>query len=152
MKIYIYYFIILTGITAIISEVIYDFKEVKFLYATFFPEKYFKKDELTNWKLYNISGSEGTDFSMYRGQLKSNINITVQQSARESLITSLILENGNIPIWFMQIGKAKYSLWRKSKEYPSLISKEAIKPITYIFFFLYSFIAIYRLIKLKNKS
>jgi len=147
MKKYIYYFIIFVGISSVISETMYDFPKMKFLYATFYPEKYFKQEELMNWDIYYSDGNEGTDIFYYEGTLKTDKS-TAGFQYRAKYIDALLLENGNIPVWFVHIGKAKITLVRTSNSYPK--PYKSITSFTYIFFFLYSFVAIYRLIKLKS--
>ena len=133
MKKYLHYLIIFLGVSAILSELINDFEEIKISYATFNPKKYFEPEE---FKVTVFSSASGTipshNLTYYQGYLLRN-KIKYSITSHDKTINKIRLNNGNIPVWFCNI-KGVSKLILRTKETPP------DKPFFKIYFYIFCWI------------
>ena len=149
MKKIIYYLIIFLGFSALLSELVNNFEEMKLSYATFNSEKYYELEELKD-TLSVISGGSSTALNLYvyYGKLANN-KVEGRITGLGKEINKIRLKNGNIPVWFCNLkGVSKLKL-RIGNTPPS---KPFFKVYFYIFCWISSIYSIICLVKLKNEK
>lgn len=131
MKKYLYYLIIFLGISALLSELINHFEEIKLSYATLDSEKYFEVDEFQDTISHSTRGSNGTIgiSRVYYGKLV-NQKKTSRITSYPKKLDKIRLKNGNIPVWFCNIKGASKLILRTKNNPPN-------KPFFKIYFYIF---------------
>lgn len=142
-----FYILIFIGLSCLFAELNENFKKAKFFYGTFNQHDFFTKDEFRDTLNLPSGGTSiGAHFNIYYGYtLESNYHGGTIVGYMNT-INKNRTKKGDIKVWYFKIKGVEGLVLRDSESPPKPYQS---KFITYIFFWILSIYAIYKL--LKNK-
>lgn len=97
--------VVFLALSGLLDSVLHDFSELKWLYASFYPSKHFRKDVLLYESQTSGSGSGGRDMYYFNGTLKK-FKAKKRVFANEKSMKKIWTTDGNpeselkIPVWY----------------------------------------------------
>lgn len=151
--------VVFFALTGLLFELLHDFPELKWLYASLYPVEYFSKDVLIYESQTKGSGSGGRDLYYFNGTLKkykTKKKVFYNEKSMKKIWTTEGYPNGElkIPVWYNKIDGA-VSI-RTSENFPKPYSIRQIKAYVNIITWILllpslGYIIRYQIQKRKNK-